>query len=165
MKTCEPCLTRIARRSRAARQRASVSCALVAAAAATLGCMVDYQLGEDREPGVVRVLADRAWTDTGVDVLSGERLQIDYLRGMWSPWPGDAFDAIGFGGDPRCDCNQMAGVSHAALIGRIEDGEPFYVGDRWLQGAGASGRLYLGINDTRLSDNRGWLEVVVLQGD
>lgn len=150
--------------TRAARRRLPLVCALAAAALATLGCIIDYQLGEDREAGVVRVLADHAWTDTGVDVLRGERLQIDYLRGMWSPWPGDAFDAIGFGGDPRCDCNQMPGVSHAALLGRIEDGEPFFVGDHWLQGAGASGRLYLGINDTRLSDNTGWLEVVISQG-
>lgn len=149
---------------RAARRGLPLVCVLAAATAATLGCVIDYQLGEDREAGVVRVPADRAWTDTGVDVLSGDRLQIDYLRGMWSPWPGDAFDAIGFGGDPRCDCNQMAGVSHAALLGRIEDGEPFFVGDHWLQGAGASGRLYLGINDTRLSDNTGWLEVVISQG-
>ena len=149
--------------TRAARRRVSVGCVLAAAAAATLGCVIDYQLGENREADVVRVLADHAWTDTGVDVLSGERLQIDYLRGMWSPWPGDAFDAIGSGGDPRCDCNQIAGISHAALLGRIEDGEPFFVGDHWLQGAGASGRLYLGINDTRLSDNSGWLEVVISQ--
>jgi hypothetical protein len=151
--------------TRAARRRLPLVCVLAVAALATLGCIIDYQLGEDREAGVVRVLADRAWTDTGVDVLSGERLQIDYLRGMWSPWPGDAFDAIGFGGDPRCDCNQMAGVSHAALLGRIGDGEPFFLGDHWDQGAGESGRLYLGINDTRLSDNTGWLEVVILQGE
>jgi len=151
--------------TRAARRRLSLGCVLAAASAATLGCVIDYQLANDPEAHVVRVLADRAWTDTGVDVLSGERLQIDYLSGMWSPWPGEAFDAIGFGGDPRCDCNQMAGVSHAALLGRIEDGEPFFVGGHWAQGAGASGRLYLGINDTRLSDNRGWLEVVVVQGE
>jgi hypothetical protein len=151
--------------TRAARRRLSLGCMLAAAAAATLGCVIDYHLGNDPQAGVVRVLADRAWTDTGVDVLSGEQLQIDYLRGRWSPWPGDVFDAIGFGGDPHCDCNRMAGVSHAALIGRIGDGEPFFVGDHWLHGAGASGRLYLGINDNRLSDNSGWLEVVISQGD
>jgi hypothetical protein len=150
--------------SRAVWHRLSLGCALAAAVAATLGCVVDYQLGSEREAVTVRVLADRAWTDTGVDVLSGEQLQIDYLHGQWSPWPGDAFDALGFGGDPRCDCNQMAGVSHAALIGRIGDGEPFFVGDHWLQGAGTSGRLYLGINDTRLSDNTGWLEVFITPG-
>jgi hypothetical protein len=51
------------------------------------------------------------------------------------------------------------GVSHAALIARLGDGPPFLVGDHWDQVVGDGGRLYLGINDTRLDDNRGSLEV------
>lgn len=132
-----------------------------ALAGATLACIVDYRTGNEPETGVVRVQADRAWTDTGVDVRPGERLQIDYQRGTWSPWAGGSYDAIGSGGDPRCDCNQMAGVSHAALIGRLGNGEPFFVGDHWDQVVGEQGRLYLGINDSRLGDNSGWLEVII----
>ena len=166
-----------ARQAGTLRRTLAIACAL---AAATLGCIIDFHVGSEPQAVVVavptdqlrtdtgidlRVPADQAWTDTGIDVRSGERLQIDYLRGTWSPWAGGAYDAIGSGGDPRCDCNQMAGVSHAALLGRIEGSQPFYVGDHWDQVVGEAGRLFLGINDTRLSDNSGWLEVGVQQGD
>jgi hypothetical protein len=127
--------------------------------AATTGCIIDYRLGNEPGAVTVRVKADQAWTDTLVDVNSGDRLEIDYQRGTWSPWPGGNYDALGFGGDPRCDCNQIRGVSHAALIARLGDNEPFFVGEHWAQAVGEGGRLFLGINDTRLEDNSGWLEI------
>jgi hypothetical protein len=126
---------------------------------ATAGCIIDYQLENNPTSVVVRVAADEPWTDTGVDILPGERLEIDYVDGMWSPWPGGAYDAIGSGGDPRCDCNRLMGASHAALIGHLGDGEPFLVADHWEGIVGQGGRLLLGMNDSRLDDNSGWLEV------
>jgi hypothetical protein len=127
--------------------------------AATTGCIIDYQLGKEPTRVTVRVEAEQAWTDTHVDLAAGARLQIDALGGTWSPWPGGRYGAIGSGGDPLCDCNQLMGVSHAALIARLGDGQPFLVGDHWDQIVGDGGRLYLGINDTRLDDNSGSLEV------
>ncbi len=149
---------------RSTRRRLLPGCVLAAAVAAALGCVIDYQLGEDRDPRFVRVLADRTWTDAGVDVVTGDRVEVEYLRGMWSPWPGGSYDAIGSGGDPRCDCNRLMGVSHAALIGRVGEGDPFLVGARWESVVGESGRLLLGMNDSRLDDNSGWLEVQVTVG-
>jgi hypothetical protein len=136
----------------------------VAMLAANAGCVIDYQLGNDPKIMTVVVAADQAWTDTGVDVLAGERIEIDYVNGMWSPWPGGSYDALGSGGDPRCDCNRMMGVSHAALIGRLGNSDPFLVGDHWEQAAGQGGRLFLGINDSRLDDNSGGLEVRIEMG-
>ncbi len=127
--------------------------------AATTGCIIDYRLGKEPTGATVRVPADQAWTDTHVDLAAGDRLQIDALGGTWSPWPGGQYDALGSGGDPRCDCNQLMGVSHAALIARVGDGAPFFVGDHWEQLVGEDGTLFLGINDTRLGDNSGTLEV------
>ena len=109
----------------------------------------------------IRVRADEAWTDTGMDVEVSDVLSIEYVSGDWSPWPGGSYDALGFGGDPLCDCNVILGVSHAALIGRIGGGRPFFVGAEYVGGAGEAGRLYLGINDTRLEDNSGRLRVRV----
>jgi len=132
--------------------------------AATAGCIVDYQLDNGPRTATVRVAADQPWTDTGIDVLPGERIEIDYVDGMWSPWPGGLYDAIGSGGDPRCDCNRLIGASHAALIGRLGDGEPFLVGDHQEMTVGQGARLFLGMNDSRLEDNSGWIEVRIQTG-
>jgi hypothetical protein len=86
-------------------------------------------------------------------------LAIRYETGQWSPWPGGSYDALGFGGDPRCDCNVIRGVSHAALIGRIDESEPFLVGEYYAQVVGRGGRLWLGINDMRINDNHGSITV------
>ena len=49
-----------------------------------------------------------------------------------------------------------------ALIGRIGNGAPFFIGSG-VQSfrAGTSGRLYLGINDDYLPDNSGSFRVIV----
>lgn len=131
---------------------------------AIMGCVVDYHLQDAARAATVRAAAQEAWTDTGIEVAAGDRLEIEYVDGLWSPWPGGSYDAVWSGGDPRCDCNVLMGVSHAALIGRVGGGAPFLVGSRWESRAGESGRLFLGINDTRLGDNSGWLEVRVTVG-
>lgn len=131
----------------------------LAAFAATASCVIDYQMEDGPQVVTVRVAADQPWTDTGVDILPGERIEIEYVDGLWSPWLGGSYDAIGSGGDPRCDCNRVMGVSHAALIGRLGEGEPFLVGHHWEQVVGQGARLFLGMNDSRLGDNSGWLEV------
>ena len=146
--------------------RRPLTLALVAlvSLAATAGCIIDYQLDNNPKTATVRVAADQPWTDTGINVLPGERIEIDYVDGMWSPWPGGSYDAIGSGGDPRCDCNRLIGASHAALIGRLGDGEPFLVGNHWESVAGQAARLFLGMNDSRLEDNSGWIEVRIQTG-
>jgi hypothetical protein len=106
-------------------------------------------------------LADQGWQDTGVKVQPGDTLAVQYVSGLWSPWAGGKYDGIGSGGDPKCTCNVILGVSHAALIGKIGDGNPFLVGNTFTQKAGQAGDLYLGINDTRLDDNSGSLKVTI----
>ena len=130
--------------------------------AATAGCVIDYHLEDGPRALVVRVAADEAWPDTGFEVVSGDRIAIEYVSGQWSPWPGGSYDALGSGGDPRCDCNQLMGASHAALIGRLGYSQPFLVGSHWESVVGEGGRLFLGINDSRLSDNSGELEVRIM---
>jgi hypothetical protein len=53
--------------------------------------------------------------------------------------------------------NQPAG----ALIGRIDNGDPFFIGNRRTVRAALSGRLYLGVNDDYLEDNSGSFRVMV----
>ncbi|MCJ7677027.1 MAG: hypothetical protein MUO35_04840 [Anaerolineales bacterium] len=128
----------------------------------TMACMIDYytESPSAHERAVqLEIEAQRGWTDTGMDLQPGDEVIIAYISGEWSPWAGGYYDALGSGGDPRCDCNVLAGVSHAALIGRVGDADPFLVGARFDQTVGQGGRLWLGINDTRLDDNGGALIV------
>jgi hypothetical protein len=127
-----------------------------------MACMIDYytESRSARERATqMEIEARRGWTDTGMDLQPGDEVITTYISGEWSPWPGGHYDALGSGGDPRCDCNVLPGVSHAALIGRVGDADPFPVGARVDQTIGRGGRLWLGINDTRLDDNGGALVV------
>jgi hypothetical protein len=127
----------------------------------TLSCSIIFGGSQAYQSEVVEVSADVRWNSTGVYVSDGDQLTIRYLSGKWSPWPGGRYDAIGSGGDPRCTCNVMEGVSHAALIGKIGDHEPFFVGDDFFHRVGESGELFLGINDMGLDDNSGTLRLRV----
>ena len=129
--------------------------------AVALGCLClpTYPLQGTNE--VIEVQAAKGWQSTGLHVSAGDRLTITYISGYWSPWPMDEFDAIGSGGDPRCRCNAIDGVSHAALIGRIGEADPFLVGEEFRHVVGESGVLFLGINDVDLHDNSGELRVLV----
>ncbi len=127
----------------------------------SLACSFSWDLGGSGAGHVIDVEAGEGWKNTRIKIQEGDVLTITYLSGEWSPWPGEDFDAIGSGGDPRCRCNVIDGVSHAALIGRIGDHDPFLVGERYLHIEGESGFLYLGINDVDLYDNSGSLRVRV----
>ena len=109
-----------------------------------------------------QAFANQAWQDTGIKIQPGATLTIKYISGLWSPWAGGNYDGIGSGGDPKCSCNVIPGVSHAALIGKIGDGNPFLVGNSFTQKIGQAGSLFLGINDTRVSDNSGSLKVRIV---
>jgi hypothetical protein len=134
---------------------------LMALFSLTLACTLSFDLSRPAEEGLVNVEAAQAWTETEIVVRAGDLLRIDYVSGQWSPWPNSAYDAIGSGGDPKCRCNVMDGVSHAALIGRIGENPPFLVGAHFRRWVGESGPLFLGINDVDLYDNSGSITVEV----
>jgi hypothetical protein len=55
----------------------------------------------------------------------------------------------------------MPNVFAGALLGRIDSGQPFGIGDQKTIIAPASGLLYLGINDDVLNDNTGQFNVTI----
>ena len=110
------------------------------------------------------VFANQQWENTGILVQINDTLTIWYISGLWSPWSGGYYDGEGSGGDPNCTCNVMRNVSHAALIGKIGNSSPFFIGNDFQQQMGQSGYLYLGINDNRLSDNSGSIKVSIAIG-
>ncbi len=55
----------------------------------------------------------------------------------------------------------MPGVPTGALIGRIGTGQPFLIGTASSIAAPAAGQLFLGINDSNVSDNQGSYQVEI----
>jgi len=127
----------------------------------SLACSFSVDLGPSSHSEIIDVQADQVWTRTGVEIEAGDHLVISYLSGRWSPGHYEEVDAIGYGGNPRSINNVIMGVSHAALIGRIGDHDPFFVGDHFSHTVGESGTLFLGINDTDLGNNAGSLQIEV----
>ena len=113
-------------------------------------------------PQIVRVNAQQRWTDTGIDVRTGDELTFD-SRGSVQ-LSSDSNDVATPGGSqkpgrviPATNVNAPAG----ALIARIGDSATLVVGDRRSILASLAGRLYLGLNDDHLPDNKGEFEVTV----
>jgi hypothetical protein len=106
----------------------------------------------------VEILATQAWTDTRVDCKAGDVLEIAATGTAYHRLGGRGFSPDG-NPDPKARGANVKGlrdVNHAALIGSI-DGEPPYfpVGKKKTYICDAVGRLFLGINDNGVDNNRG----------
>jgi hypothetical protein len=109
----------------------------------------------------VSVDARTQWTDSGVDVRAGQEVIFASTGEVrWGPNRRDG--AAGERNSPRNPGRPMPDRNAAALIGRIGNGDPFFIGgDRGPLRMRGSGRLYLGLNDDFLQDNSGFLRVTV----
>jgi hypothetical protein len=101
------------------------------------------------------------WNDTGVDVRSGMHVYFDASgRVRWGP---DRQHGPGGEGGNRYNANRpLPGRPGGALIGRIGDSGPFFIGDeKGPIRMRESGRLHLGVNDDYLQDNSGSFRVTI----
>jgi len=118
----------------------------------------EVRVGQD----AVVVRATERWTDTGVYVREGDVLRIDSSGTV--QLSADAADTGGPGGvasGRRAPSAPLASRVAGALIARIGDSAPLFVGnDRTLR-AHRDGQLYLGVNDDHLGDNRGEFRVQI----
>jgi hypothetical protein len=110
----------------------------------------------------VTVDARERWTNTGMRVQAGELIMFDVTGTIrMSGEPNDTATARGArSGRQAADApfsNQLAG----ALIGRIDGGQPFFIGNRRSVRVPSGGQLFLGVNDDYLQDNSGAFEVMV----
>ena len=65
-------------------------------------------------------------------------------------------------GNKTSATRQSARQDVALLIGRIGNGQPFFVGTGMQSfRAGTTGRLYLGVNDDYVQDNSGSFRVMI----
>jgi serine/threonine-protein kinase PknK len=106
------------------------------------------------------------WNDSGIVLVGGEDVAITATGdfGDDQTRPDQRFTADGEARDPQDDRHAMdphLQFPHAALLGRVGDGQPFLVGaEAALDDLGA-GRLYLGVNDSHVQDNSGSFAVEV----
>jgi hypothetical protein len=110
----------------------------------------------------IRVNALHRWTDTGIDVRAGTTLTFDASGTIqMSADSNDVATPAGARSGRRAPdapvLNQLAG----GLIAMIGNYGPIFIGDRRSLTAPATGRLYLGVNDDHLLDNRGEFSVNV----
>jgi len=109
---------------------------------------------------LVVVAATERWTDTGLAVRAGDRLSFDAEGSIEMSGPDDR--ATPAGSQRLAPQAPVRDSSAGTLIGRIGESAPFVVGSRrTIAGVPISGRLYLGVNDDYLEDNRGEYRVQV----
>jgi hypothetical protein len=115
------------------------------------------------QPGALRVNANQAWNDTGIDVKAGDLVafqasgQINFAEGN-----GLIAGPDGYSGGSLAATNPVAGMPLGGLIGKVGNGAPFPIGSNTQPiRMPAKGRLMLGVNDGQVSDNGGFFSVVV----
>lgn len=110
----------------------------------------------------ITVSAQQQWTATGINVRQGQTLTISAEGEIRiSPDVNDRATPDGLvvqRFDPRAP---LPRTLTGALIGRVGNGAPFGIGRSGTFKAPGTGQLYLGINDSNVSDNDGSFQVTV----
>lgn len=108
------------------------------------------------------VYPQERWTDTSLRVRAGDLMYFDTTGTVrLSSERGDLATAAGARSGRRAADSLLSNQPAGALIGRIGNGEPFFIGNRRAVRAPSGGRLYLGVNDDYLEDNSGEFRVMV----
>jgi hypothetical protein len=108
------------------------------------------------------VYPQERWTDTGLRVRAGDLMYFDSTGNIrLSSDRSDVATAAGARSGRRAADSPLSNQVAGALIGRIDNGDPFFIGNRRTVRAPSSGRLYLGVNDDYLEDNSGTFRVMV----
>jgi hypothetical protein len=118
----------------------------------------DYGGQRERE---VNVPARDRWYDTGIEVRSGQMVRFQASgRVRWGPGRQDGPE--GEDNSPHNPNRPIPSRPAAALVGRIDNDSPFFIGSDSSQiRVRSSGKLYLMINDDVLDDNSGSFRVVI----
>jgi hypothetical protein len=123
---------------------------------------VDTRDGQGVQTRSFTVPGNRAWTPTGIRVTQGDLLRFESTGEIrFSPNANDRAVTAGSLDHKYVSGAPLPRAFAGALIGRIDNGQPFGIGDQTSLSMPASGLLYLGINDDNVSDNSGQFQVVI----
>ncbi len=105
----------------------------------------------------VVVPANVAWTNTGLNVTRGQWLRFEPSGEIRLSFNGDDMaTAAGAKNFRLVQKSQIPSIPVGALIGRVNNGQPFSIGDTTQAfQMPADGRLFLGVNDDHVPDNSG----------
>jgi hypothetical protein len=114
----------------------------------------------------ITVLADaNTWSDTGVEVHPGRRLEIIASGKINISAPEQQAES-GPDGNSNFPCNFKAcpgiGEPGGELYGKLGNGVPFPIGTHLRTTVDAGGRLFLKVNDHFFDDNGGSFNVIIL---
>jgi hypothetical protein len=109
----------------------------------------------------VTVSARQPWTDTGITIRNGQTVYFEASGRV--RWGRDRQDGPeGENDSPRNPNRPIPARPAAALIGRVGDDVPFFIGtDAQGVRVRGSGQLFLGFNDDAFEDNCGSFRVTV----
>ena len=109
----------------------------------------------------VTIAGREQWTRTNIQVQQGEVLNFQ-TSGQVRLSP-SASDVVGPAGakQPVGQGAPLSSAPRGVLLGRIDEGQVFPIGNRSSIGMPASGTLWLGINDDVADDNGGEFQVII----
>ena len=118
----------------------------------------------------VEVKANVEWQTTGIQVETGQLINLQYVSGTWSECPDYGCDYYDAGAkdrngnifdDPGTSDNVISECPGPVLIARISNNSPFCIGSSYVGTATQSGNLQLRINDAAIDDNGGSVVVII----
>ena len=110
----------------------------------------------------VRVNSQQRWTDTGINVRAGDVITFNASGTItMSDDTGDTATPAGSTRGRTAPDAPVLGQRAGGLLAKIGEYSPAFIGGRGTWTAPVSGRLYLGVNDDHLPDNRGEFVVQV----
>ncbi len=122
------------------------------------------QIGTSGQAGSrsITVPGNRQWTATNIRVNEGDVIRFQTSGEVrFSPNAADNASVAGSLAHKYVPGAPLPRALAGALIGRIDNGAPFGIGDQTSLTMPATGTLYLGINDDNVGDNSGQFQVVL----
>ena len=111
--------------------------------------------------GQIRVPGNQRWTDTGITVRKGDRVTFNASgQVQFSANASDTASSVGASSGQR-PAGPMPNVPVGALLGRVGPVAIFAIGNQTSLTMPADGRLFLGVNDDQVADNKGEFTVDV----
>jgi hypothetical protein len=123
---------------------------------------IDTRDGQKTTTRTITVPGNQLWTTTNIRVNQGDPFQLQVTGEVrFSANANDRAASYGSVTPKYLPGSPLPQALAGALIGRIDNGLPFGIGNQTTLSMPASGILYLGINDDNVSNNAGEFKVVL----